>query len=101
MQSFDGVERFCPNFKVNVWWRSGGQDVGVPIHRNARGVSDIGSSVAGIQEGDVMRSVPGCVEHRQLARAKRNGFATFEDAEIFLRNGEEITVEALHLIAIE
>src|SRR3974390_3090831 len=100
-QSTDGVKRGFPELKVDIRWRRGGKNVGMAIHADSCGVANKRRAVAQIEIGNVMGSVAGRVEYRYAARAKRNGFAPGKHAEIFLRHGNEIAVEPVHLVSVQ
>jgi len=68
---------------------------------NARGVAHKGDALRRVEVGDVMRRVAGSVKDLKLPRAEAKDLAAFEGTEIRLRHGEELPIEALHLVAIK
>src|SRR5262249_55429918 len=101
MQSLDRVERLFPQFEVNVWGRSSGQNEWMPMNGNARSISNKSSAVARIKVSHMMGCMPGCVEYRQTAPAQKDALSTFYCAKIFPRYWDKIPVEALHVVAVE
>jgi len=92
-------ERRIPQREIDIRRRGGGHDVGAVHDANPRSVSDESDAVGVVKIADVMRSVAGCVNDGELTFAERDGFATFEDAEIFLRDGKGVAKEAREIVA--
>ncbi len=94
----NGREGSVPEFEVHVRWRSGGHNEGIAFDAYARGIADECYVFRLVEVADVMRSMAGCVDDFEFARAERKGLATFEDPETFLWDGEVIAKKDLQVI---
>src|SRR5215831_5500156 len=101
MKLRDGVEGGHPEFQGYVWRRSGRQDEAVAFDADARSVPYKGHAIGGIEIGDVVRGMARSVEDAQLARAQRECFSPFKDAQIGPGHGEEVAEQCRHVLAIK
>jgi len=95
----NGRERRIPKGEIDIGRGRGRHNVGTVHDANPRGVADESEAVGVIEVADVVRSVAGGVDDVELAFAEGNGFAAFEDAEIFLRDGERVAEEAREIVS--
>src|SRR6266852_6390676 len=94
----NGGKRVFPDFQTDVRGRRGRKNEGTIVDANACGVSHESDPFARVQVADVVRSMPGRVDHIEFARAQREDLATLEDADIFLGHGKSFAEELMERV---
>ena len=94
-------EGFIPHREIDIGRRRGGKNVGAVVDADSGGVSDEGDAIELIEVADVMRSMARRVNNFDFARAEFESFASGEDTEILLRDGEHCSEEKFEFFAPE
>jgi hypothetical protein len=90
-----------PNAEIDVRRRSGRHHVRLTLDADTGGIPDEGHSFLVVEVAHVVRGVAGSVDNFEFARAERESFAAFEDAQIFSRDRKCFAKEKLQLIGPE
>jgi len=101
MKSGNGIERSVPQFDGDVRRRSGRQNKRMAIDGDPPGIANERDALSNVEVCDVVGSVTGCIEHLNLARPKRDGFAALKRMKVGGGNGQELSEESLHVAAIQ
>ena len=88
-----------PDGEVDIGRRSGGHDVWAVGDADACGVSGEGYAFLRVEIGDVVARMAGSVEHCEISRAKRNGFAALEDLDVLFGHGQSFAEEPRQFVA--
>ena len=94
-------ERPSPEFQVDVGRRSRRHNKRMSLDADARGVTHEGRSLEVLEIADVMRSMPRRVRHCNFARAERNRFSAFQNAEILRRYRHHFAEQFVQIVRPE